>query len=185
MKQNKIEKFLGKEDAVSLQRLSKRIFKYKCPECSYKKTVTNLRRHLEARHKWSKEQAQLEETRRRVIYLWFQGSKHQKHIPLPCELCNIWLLRLDNHLKRHKGMTSSERKKILMDKKMEYWPLKAKEKRQVCQNYYTWVKIIFILKKKRKCFPSMLITTVFLKLTIQILNLSFWNLFYYLQCLNF
>ena len=57
MKQNKIEKFLGKEDAVFLQRLSKRIFKYKCPEYSYKKTVTNLRRHLEARHKWSKEQA--------------------------------------------------------------------------------------------------------------------------------
>lgn len=130
MKDNNIKKYLGDKDAVSLKKLlTKRIFKYKCPECFYKVTVTNLRKHLEAKHKWSKIEAKLEETRRRVIFQWSQGSKHQKHIPLPCKLCSIWVQRLDHHLKRHK-MSEPERKRILRNAKMEFWPSKAKKNKQ-------------------------------------------------------
>lgn len=132
MKRNNNKKhLLGKNDAVSLKKLlTRRIYIYKCPECFYKEKVTNLRKHLEMKHQWSKEEAKLEETRRRTIFQWSQGSKHQKHLPLPCKLCSIWVHRLDHHLKRHKRITEPEKKRILVDTKMEYWPWKAKMKKQ-------------------------------------------------------
>ena len=88
---------------------SGRIYVYKCPKCrDY--TRDRIFRHLELWHnKQRDEELTIEhkftQSKMRVMYLWCQDKKHGTQLPLPCELCLIWVKRLDKHLNStcHRG----------------------------------------------------------------------------------
>ena len=116
---------LGSLDAVTENRYrGKRSFTYKCPECSLF-IKDKLARHLVLKHECKSKEAKMEHTRMRIMYLWCMKPKHATVLPLPCEPCGEWHLRLDNHLKTH-GVhrlfeTEEAREKILCDTKKKYW----------------------------------------------------------------
>ena len=93
---------LGSKDAVTATSYKgKRSFVYKCPECNAF-ISEKLARHLEKSHKKHWKEARLTQSKMRVLYLWCIADKHSTHLPLPCEPCGEWHLRLDKHLKTHK-----------------------------------------------------------------------------------
>ena len=119
-----LQQHLGSKDAVSEQRyLKKRSFIYKCQEC-LTFISDKLSRHMRHKHKTHWKDAQLVQSRMRILYLWCCGNKHNRHLPLPCESCGEWYSRLDNHLKTrkmHEKLTNETKESIMTEMRQKYW----------------------------------------------------------------
>ena len=110
----------GTVKAVKIGEHQKQGFDIKCGDCGM--VCTKLRQHLVVKHKYTEDQARFKESELRVMCLWAKKDKHSIPKPLPCALCNIWFLRLDNHLKyKHKEMDIYQRQAILKTARDEYW----------------------------------------------------------------
>ena len=97
----KLEKYLGKVDSVTeeVHDGNRKIYVYKCTLCN-SKISRHYQRHLCMKHNFKKEDAQLEESRMRVLFLWITAREGESfHRPLPCTICSKWFMRLDNHLR--------------------------------------------------------------------------------------
>ena len=117
-------KHLGSSDVVKERSYGpdkvKRVFTFKCPECKEEIEI-NLARHLVTKHKYEAKEAAMKQSELRVLYLWAKGEKTGKQLPLPCELCMKWHLRLDHHLNKKHKMRKCERKKMLDTLRKKVW----------------------------------------------------------------
>ena len=121
-----LKHYLGSKDAVTEHKyLKKRSFVYKCPECVNPNFISEkLNRHLQSNHQKSWKEALMIQSRMRILYLWCNGNKHARHLPVPCEPCGEWYSRLDNHLKSHRvhrELKADERADIVLKMKDKYW----------------------------------------------------------------
>lgn len=101
---------------------------YRCPECpSPTYIMEKLSRHLELKRGKHCKEAQLQQSRMRIMFLWCRGNNHSRNFPLPCEGCAFWLSRLDNHLKTHtvhtkiNPMSCDERNDVVNSMRKKYW----------------------------------------------------------------
>ena len=97
----------------------KRDFDMKCPMCDQE--VTRLQQHLVLQHQMDEQDAKLKTSEMRVMFLWSRKSKHGVPRPLPCSICNTWMLRLDTHLVRKHKLEKKEANEILKKARMNTW----------------------------------------------------------------
>ena len=110
----------------------RRVYDIKCPTCSFKSS--RLSQHLVSVHKFDEKIAKMKESEIRVMYLWAKKNKHGVPKPLPCDICHIWHLRLDNHLKNKHKMGKDDVKVSLEKARAQYWCTEKTEKTANCVN---------------------------------------------------
>ena len=99
-----LRQYLGSADAVEMHRDgSRRVYVYKCPICKIF-IRDRLKRHLVLKHQLTEPDALFKQSKMRILFLWCNKNKHGTPLPLPCEDCGEWFMRLDHHLKNHKGI---------------------------------------------------------------------------------
>ena len=81
-----IKTHLGSLDILQFRtygyrKMKKRVYTFKCPECSEKIEI-NLERHLVLKHKYKLKYAKMKQSEIRVMYLWASDDKNGKHLPL-------------------------------------------------------------------------------------------------------
>ena len=112
---------LGSVDAVEERSYgSRRTFAYKCCKCS--QVITDkLWPHLVIKHDYLEEDARMEQSRMRVLFLWSRSDKHNCPLPAPCEKCHEWFLRLDHHLKNKHELSANDQSKVIEQAKSKHW----------------------------------------------------------------
>ena len=101
----------------------RRSYFYKCPECDIV-IRDKLSRHLVKIHKFEINEAHMKQSEVRVMFLWIRSEKHNCPLPVPCEQCNEWFLRLDHHLRHHKKhliTDEDELSKLIDAAKNKFW----------------------------------------------------------------
>ena len=111
----------------------RRVYDIKCMICSFKSS--RLSNHLVKKHQFDARDARMKESEIRVLYLWAKKPKHGIPKPLPCDICNLWYLRLDNHLKKkHKDMTNEQIRNVLEQARTKYWCDSEKSTSDITEN---------------------------------------------------
>jgi len=122
--------YIGDKDAVTeCYENSRRVYFYKCPECQHI-VREKLSRHLNEKHNIDIGNADMKQSRMRVLFLWIRSEKHNVPLPGPCEKCNLWFLRIDHHYKNsryHSKMSVEEKKVTVKDVKKKCWSEKASQ----------------------------------------------------------